>query len=132
MTIDCVDEIPGAAELSEWFGGFPSFHDAYAQLQLTGEGIGWLKVRCARMTDHVDENFHIALEKQFIATLFFEQIKSVSLSNFMPGEIIIGQLDFEKVDGAIEADFDTAYGLAGTISAGRIRIEFEPMPAKGG
>lgn len=132
MAIDCIDEIQGAAELSDWFGGFPSFHDAYAQLQLSGEGTGWLKVRCARMTDRRDENCYIVLEKHFIATLFFEEMKSVSLSDFMPGEIIIGQLDFKKIDGAIEVDFDTAYGLAGTISAGRIRIEFEPAAAKGG
>jgi len=127
-----VDEIQGAAELSDWFGGFPSFHDAYAQLQLTGEGTGWLKVRGARMTDRVDESGYFVLEKRFVATLFLDEIKSVSLSDFMPGEIIIGQLDFRKIDDAIEVDFDTAYGLAGVISARRIRIEFTAMPTEGG
>jgi hypothetical protein len=128
VTIDCADEIPGAAELSDWFGGFPSFHDANAQLQLTGEGTGWLKVSGARMTNRVDENGYFILEKHFVATLFFEEIKSISLSDFMPGQMIIGQLDFKKIDDAIEIGFDTAYGLAGTISAGRIRIVFEPVP----
>jgi hypothetical protein len=127
VTIDCVDEIPGAGELSDWFGGFPSFHDGYAQLQLSGDGIGWLKVRAARMTDRLDENGRFVLEKHFIATLFFEGIVSVSLTDFMPGEMIIGQLDFRKTNDVLEVDFDTAYGLAGTISARRIRIEFTPI-----
>jgi hypothetical protein len=131
VSIDCIDEIPGAAELSDWFGGFPSFHDGYAQLQLCGEGTGWLKVRAARMTERLDENGRFVLEKRFTATLFFEEIKSVTLTDFMPGEIIIGQLDFRKMDGALEVDFDTAYGLAGTISARHIRIEFEPTPIEG-
>ena len=71
MAIDCIDDSPGAAALSAWFGGFPSFHDGYAQLQIAGDGTGWLKLRAARMTDRLDENGRFILEKNFTTTIFF-------------------------------------------------------------
>ena len=129
MTCDCIDDIPGAAGLRDWFGGFPSFHDAYAQLQLSGDGAGWIKLRGARMTAQVDADGYYISEKHFAALISLGEIVSVSLSDFMPGEMIVGRLNILRKDAAFELDIDTAYGLAGTIVARRVEIEFVPLPA---
>jgi hypothetical protein len=126
MAIDCIAEIPGAVELSNWFGGFPSFHDANADLQINCAGTGWLKAFGFRVTDKVDEKGFFVLEKHFAATFFLDEIQSVSLTDFLPGLSILYGLDIKKSDEDFVMTFDSSYGMAGSIVSRRIRLEFEP------
>jgi len=127
MAIDCIAEIPGAAELSDWFGGFPSFHDAKAEFQICSDGTGWFKASGFRMSDKVDAEGFRVLEKRFVAIFHFSEMMSVSITDFMPGQIILGELDIKKVDGNIRVDFiDTAYGASGCMEARYVRMEFQP------
>jgi len=119
-------EIPGAAELSNWFGGFPSFHDAKAEFQINSDGTGWLKVCGFRMTDKVDAHGYYVLDKHFTATVSFRNLSSVSLSDFLPGQFIIGRLDFMKCDEGIKVDFgDTSYGVSGYVISRDLDLDFE-------
>ena len=129
MTCDCIDAIPGAAELRDWFGGFPSFHDGYARLQVSSDGSGWIKLRAGRMTDRTDADGYFILEKHFAAQITLGDLVSVSLGDFMPGELIIGALDIRRTPVGFVIGIDTSYGLAGTIVAGKIDMAFVPLPA---
>jgi hypothetical protein len=127
MAIDCIAEIPGAAELSNWFGGFPSFHDAYFGFQINSDGSGWLRAYGARMTDRVDAQGYFISEKHFAATLQLEEIQSVQMSDFLPGLAILGRLEIRKAGADFEVDFgDTSYGVSGVIRAKRVSLKFEP------
>jgi hypothetical protein len=84
MTIDCIDQISGAAELRDWFGGFPSFHDADMEFVVKSDGTGWLRAFGARMTSKIDENGYFISEKHFAATFYFEEVLSASLTDFLP------------------------------------------------
>jgi hypothetical protein len=127
MAIDCIEEVLGAVELSNWFGGFPSFHDAYMALQIDSDGTGWLKAYAWRMTSEVDENGFFVCEKHFACTFRFAGIKSFSAIDFLPGLVILGQLDINKKEHGFEVDFrDTAYGLSGSLTCDDIRLTFEP------
>ena len=126
MAIDCIEEVPGAVELSNWFGGFPSFHDANADLQVSGGGTGWLKVFGFRMTDKVDAKGFFVSEKHFAATFFFDEIRSISLADFLPGLSILYGLDIKKAGEDFVMTFDSSYGMAGTIVSRKLRLEFEP------
>ena len=125
MAIDCIAEIPGAVELSKWFGGFPSFHDANAELQINGDGTGWLKAYGFGMTDKVDQNGYYVLEKHFVATFLFEKLRSVALTEFQPGRSILYDLDIKKSGDSFEISFGSSYGVAGSIIAERLSITFE-------
>src|SRR5690242_1608664 len=128
MAIDCIAEIPGAAELSDWFGGFPSFHDAKAEFQINSDGTGWLRTSGFRMGDQVDAEGFYVLEKRFVALFYFNEITSVSITDFMPGQVILDELDIKKTDGAIQVNFiDTAWGASGYVEAKSVRVEFEPI-----
>ena len=128
MAIDCIAEIPGAVELSNWFGGFPSFIDAKAEFQINSDGTGWLRASSFRMSDWVDAEGFPVMEKRFVALFHFSEIKSVSITDFMPGHVILDELDIKKTDSAIQINFfDTAWGAAGCIEAKSVRIEFEPV-----
>ena len=127
MAIDCIKEVPGAVELSNWFGGFPSFHDAQMALQINHDGTGWLRVYRGCMTREVDAAGHFVSDKHFAATFELGSIESVSITDFLPGLAILGQLHIRKIDAAFEVDFsDTSYGLSGTLICKNIRLTFEP------
>jgi len=120
-------EIPGAVELSNWFGGFPSFHDATMDLQINGDGTGWLKAYGFQATKAVDEKGHFICEKYFEATLNFEFIKTESVTDFLPGLAIVGSLHIRKVKSGFEVDFtDTSYELSGSLICERVSVSFEP------
>jgi hypothetical protein len=127
MAIDCIAEIPGAVELSNWFGGFPSFHDAKMQLQINSDGTGWLKAYGMRMTREVDAAGFFVSDRHFVATFQFGSIESVSITDFLPGLAILGELHIRKMGPAFEVDFgDTAYGLSGSLICKEIGLTFEP------
>lgn len=127
MAIDCIAEIPGAVELSNWFGGFPSFHDAKMAMQINHDGTGWLKAWAFRMPGGVRDDGYLVTDKYFASTFVFEGITTVSITDFMPGLAILGQRDVKKVDAGFEVDFsDTAYGLSGSLVCKTIRLAFEP------
>ncbi len=127
MAIDCIADLPGTAKLSDWFGGFPSFHDAYMALQINHDGSGWLKAYGWRMTPDTDANGYFIQEKHFACTFQFASIKRVSIAEFMPGLVILGQLDINKMADGFEVDFtDTAYGLSGSLICKAIELSFEP------
>lgn len=70
MTIDCIDEIPGAVSLSDWFGYVPSLHDAYlTDLTFDQSGKGRMRVRAFRMTRELDERGHYVLDKHCVIIL---------------------------------------------------------------
>ena len=127
MAIDCIAKIPGAVELSNWFGGFPSFHDAQMALQINGDGTGWLKAYGFRMTNEVDEKGFFVCDKHFAAIFHFGSMQSVSINDFLPGLAILGALHIKKVGDVFEVDFsDTSYGLSGSLICKDIRLTFEP------
>ena len=125
MAIDCIVEIPGAVELSNWFGGFPSFHDAFMALQINHDGTGWLQAYGWRLKKDVDG--FLTSEKYFGCKFQFVDIKRVAIAEFMPGLAILGQLDVNKTDEGFEVDFtDTAYGLSGSLVCKALTLTFEP------
>jgi hypothetical protein len=126
MTIDCIEEVLGAVELRDWFGSFPSFHDANMRLQIDSGGTGWLKAYGFRMTSEVDKNGYFVCDKHFACTFSFDGIKSFSAADFQPGLAILGQLDIRKSGSAYQVDWDTAYGLSGSLICNDIRLTFEP------
>jgi hypothetical protein len=128
MTIECIiDEIPGASELSLWFGRFPSFDDANVEdFQIRGDGTGYLKVRTFRTTDKVDSKGYFVLEKRCLVTLRLEGVNAVELTEFMAGQAIIFDLEIEKSPDQFEVTVESSYGFGGVLRMGRISIEFEP------
>jgi hypothetical protein len=122
-----IERIPGAAELAQWFGRFPHFHDAYVRdFQLKHDGSGYFRLHGWNMTSQIDERGYYVLDKHFLAEIVFSDAVSVSLSDFLPGAAIIGDLAISPVDDCFELTFDSSYGFAGTVKAKALRISFQP------
>ena len=118
--MDFIAEISGAVELSNWFGGFTSFHDAPARLQIDGSGDGWLEVRSYRVG--ADGNFDTA--SPFVVKFSFGKLLSVSLTEFSD-QIVLDGLEIRKSGEAFELIWEATYGAQGSIVSRQLSVEFK-------
>jgi hypothetical protein len=129
MSIDCHEDIPGAAELRAWYGGMPSFHDANVlDFRIDGNGKGFLKVQAFRMTDQVDDKGYFILDKHVVVTFIFDGIASIELMDFMQGAIL-DVVDIQKNSDGFDMAIESSYGFHGSLRVGRITISHDPGTA---
>ena len=70
-----IGEIEGAAELEEWFGYWPSFHDAeIVSLHLNRRGSSSLRVHTWEMTKEIDDKGYYVLAKHIVVEFVFEAV----------------------------------------------------------
>jgi hypothetical protein len=120
--------IPGAVELLAWFGHWPSFHDAeIVSLTLNRSGVSILRVHTWQMTSQIDERGYYVLDKHIVVNFQMEEIQGLQLVDFSPQNLIFG-LTLREIEGGFQIEMDPCYGLAGTISARKLSLEFEPVP----
>jgi hypothetical protein len=118
--------IPGAEDLANWFGGWPSFHDAeIIDLHLQRAGRSRIRIHTWQMTNEVGPDGCYVTDHHVEVTFWFEDISGLALTGFNLQNVIAG-LDVEKTASGYRISLEPCYGLAGDIEAGIIRISFEP------
>lgn len=121
-----IGEIEGAAELEEWFGYWPSFHDAeIVSLHLNRTGSSSLRVHTWEMTKEIDDKGYYKLAKHVVVEFVFEVVCGLSLSGFNQQNVIFG-LGIEKTDSGFRVALDDCYGLAGSIEAEKLSLRLTP------
>jgi hypothetical protein len=118
--------ISGAAQLFEWFGRWPSFHDAeILSLHLDRSGTSSLSVHTWAMTNQVDAKGYFLLEKQLVVEFLLEEIFDLELNGFNH-QNVLSRLDIEKAEEGFRLVLGDCYGLAGTIDAKIVAIRLNP------
>jgi hypothetical protein len=121
-----IKEISGAAELHDWFGYWPNFHDAeIISLHLNRKGSSSLRVHTWEMTKEVDEKGYYVLAKHVIVEFVLESVSGLSLNGFSHQNVVFG-LEIEKTDSGFRLTLDDCYGLAGTIEAESVSLRLTP------
>ena len=124
--------VRGYAELRDWYGVCPNFHDAYVnQLDIRVDGTGKMVLRGFRITSEVDEQGKYVLDKHFKATFTLEGLGSVALSEFAPDRGILFGLEIRDHKNGIEIELSPTYGVGGRISMERLSIDFGPVDYDG-
>ncbi len=83
--------IPGASALHDWFGYWPSFHDAeIVGLHLNRKGGSSLRLHTWEMTKEVDEKGYYVLSKHVVVEFILETISSLSLNGFSHQNVVFG------------------------------------------
>jgi hypothetical protein len=101
---DLSKDVPGYAELCEFYGEFPSFHDAeIVSVHLNRAGISQ------------------------IVTLLLEGIEDLDLDGFSHQNVING-MSLETVETGLKLELGACYGISGSMRARKISIEFVPSP----
>jgi Immunity protein 50 len=122
-----ISEIQGAAELEEWFGYWPSFHDAeIVGLHLNREESSSLRVHTWEMTKEIDDKGYYVLAKHILVEFIFEAVSGLSLNGFNDQNVIFG-LAIEKTDSGFRVTLDDCYGLAGSIESEKLSLRLTPV-----
>jgi hypothetical protein len=121
-----IGRIQGASELEEWFGYWPSFHDAEViGLHLNRKGSSSLRVHTWEMTKEMDDKGFYVLAKHIVVEFIFEAVCGLSLNGFNHQNVIFG-LAIDKTDCGFRVTLDNCYGLAGSIEAKSISLRLTP------
>ena len=135
------DAVPGGAELVEWFGRVPSFHDAeILSLHLNRKGRSALRLYGWITTDRANPAGYLVLDKRAVVTFDLEGVMDVQLEGFSAQNVIFGlvlrrapdrqdrrnYLTMNPQPEDIEIEMEPCYGLSGLIRARAVTISFEP------
>ena len=124
-----VPEIPtaieGAHELHDWFGYWPSFHDAeIVSLHLNRTNPSALKIHFRHTTNEVDEAGYYVQTKHAVIEFLIDISGTddcLELYGFNHQNVVMS-LSIEKLESGYRLDIAQCYGLAGTIKADNISI----------
>jgi hypothetical protein len=121
-----ISNIQGAAELEEWFGSWPSFHDAeILALHLNRKESSSLRLHTWEMTKEIDDKGYYVRAKHLLVEFIFESVSGLSLNGFNHQNVIFG-LAIEKTDSGFRVTLDDCYGLAGSIESEKLSLRLTP------
>ena len=121
-----VEQIQGAGDLHDWFGYWPSFHDAeIIGLHLNREGSSSLRVHTWEMTKELDAKGYYVLAKHVVVEFLLEKVTDLSLNGFGHQNVIFG-LGVQKTGSGFRLTLDECYGLSGSIEAEKVSLRLIP------
>jgi hypothetical protein len=121
-----LEAVEGAKSLYEWFGYWPSFHDAEViSLHLNRRGSSSLTLHTWEMTKDVDDKGYYVLAKHVVVEFAMKDVVGLSLNGFSNQNVIFG-LGIERTENGYRLTLDDCYGIAGDLEAKDISIRLIP------
>jgi hypothetical protein len=129
---EIIADVPGARELFDWFGYWPSFHDAEVlSICLDRAAASTLVVHTYGGTGEVDATGHHVTEKHVLVSFIFDDVFEIQLEGFNH-QNVLSAMAFNKLENGFEVILGGCYGVEGSISTKGLRISFEPgQPSEG-
>jgi hypothetical protein len=123
-------DVPGATELFDWFGYWPTFHDGeIVDLELRRTGSSSLRVHTFTTTGEVDSRGHYVSIKHVVVKLVMDGVSDLQFNGFHV-QNVINALLITRVEAGFQIELEPVVGMCGTITVARVRIELEPgIPA---
>jgi Immunity protein 50 len=123
---EAIKDLVGADGLIEWFGRWPTFHDAEVlSVELNRVGISRVRIHFWNTSANVSLEGFYKTDNHCIVTFLLEQISDLELADFSSQNVVSG-LQIEKQEAGYRLELFPCYGLAGYIVAKSIRVEFKP------
>jgi hypothetical protein len=118
-------DVPGFATVKEWFGYWPSFHDAeIVSLSLERNSSSRLNVHTFQTVNETNALGHYRTTKHAVVCFIFDEIQDLNLVQFS-AQNVISALVLSKNDEGYSIELGCCYGLCGSLTAKSIRIELE-------
>lgn len=116
---DLSKRVPGASEVIEELGTWPSFHDAeIIELHLVRGGASTLTINLAPSIPGLEKG---------IVRFTFHDVRGLDLQEFNR-QNVIGRLSLDSEADGIVINMAPCYGLNGQITAARIEVELLAEP----
>jgi len=130
--------LPGGAEVVDWFGFAPCFHDATLERLELANNSATLVLAAFRATSKVDDRGFFILDKHALVTIRLGLVSAVSLTGnagSIVSSLAIGSVKSESswqtVPGPAVGDFEisweSSYGLEGVLCARDVRLSLQPQ-----
>jgi hypothetical protein len=120
--------VAGAQSLYDWFGYWPTFHDAeILYLHLNRTGLSQMAVHTWHRSNRTDAESYYILEKHVVVDFALEGISDLELIQFSH-QNVLGSLSIEKKSDGFKLVLWPCYGLAGKIEASNVSISLRPGP----
>lgn len=117
-----VPSVPGASEVVEWFGFWPSFHDAeITRVHLNRSRPSYIDVHTFRMTSELTASGHYLCDKHAIVTFELVELLEVNLQDFNHQNVVSG-IDIASTESGFQLIFEGCYGLVGSVSATTVKL----------
>ncbi len=118
--------VPGAQGLHDFFGYWPTFHDAeIIRLHLNRSGDSFLALHTWESTTDVDDRGYYVNRKHVVVEFVFRGITRLELTGFSHQNVVFG-LKVERSDTKVLMHLLPSYGLSGAIEAETISIRLHP------
>jgi hypothetical protein len=119
MEKSAVSELAGVEAVTQWFGGWPNFHDAEV-----------ISVFLARKKESVLRVYPYHPQKPATVDFILEDLTDVDLNDFNC-QNVINSLEVETAidqngDRVYRVTLAPCYGMAGRIDAKSLRVELSP------
>jgi len=125
-----LEAVEGAKDLRDWFGYWPTFHDAEViRLHLNRSDASTLALHTWETTKEVDEKGFYVLTKHVVVEFVMTEVVGLSLNGFNHQNVVFG-LAIDRVDGSYRLTLEDCYGIAGTIDATDVSIRLAPGKPK--
>ena len=126
MTDELLKMIPGANEVSAWFGKWPAFHDAeITQLQLHQGAVITFTVYAWNMTSEVDEKGYYRNEKYADVDFRLGGVSAINLADLTETGVLF-ELSIERADKQLMLVMGSSYGVHGTIAFVSCSVKLNP------
>jgi hypothetical protein len=123
--------ITGAQALYDWFGYWPSFHDAeVVSLHLNRSAASVLKVHVWGYEDKVGADGYYVSQKHVIVRFLLHEVTELDLEDFSCQNVLY-ELELSKPDEGFRLELNSTYGVGGTILARNVEIELTPGEPEG-
>ena len=114
--------IQGSAELHDWFGYWPNFHDAeIISLHLNRSGHSSMRAHTWEMTKEIDQNGYYVLTKHLVVEFVFENISGLDLNGFSHQNVVFG-IEIQKTESGFRLTLQGCYGMEGSIEAEKMSL----------
>jgi hypothetical protein len=128
--IEC-PQIEGAQIVLNWFGYWPSFHDAeVVSILLDRSGKSKVRVHAFEMTSEVDANGYFVSTKHAIITFELEGFVSDETGsthlNWFNHQNVLSGASVRQVVGGYELVLDGIYGVDGSLYCEKLNVTLEP------
>ena len=126
-------KVPGWAEVVEWFGAAPSFHDAEVESIDLRRGLypTIIRVHVWRTNGALDEDGHFSLDRHATVSFVLTGVVQQDLTGWNDQNVLF-DLRLSKEEETYVLTLDASYGLSGEIAATGMRIEVIPHPKSAG
>ena len=124
-TSEIIEKIEGADRFVDWFGEWPSFHDAEVlDFAFSRSLASVLRVHVFRMSSEVTASGHYRTFNHAVVSFQISEVLDGSLDGFNH-QNVIGGLSVEEEDTSYRLVLWACYGLAGSLFCKDLSISFQ-------